>query len=300
MIYGIVLAYDNVQLQINNLVLCSTILNKEMTLIIIYDHQKPSNLIIYEPIIKVEYVAVTSILNYQNILLVKPLLNNATHILLNNSPYHNVIATSLSYLINALNVNNITYLDNEIIQKNAYSSNVLLTYEYEGVLVATIAILESSSLIPTNEYQVFNHSYYLPTTIKVSSIKQDDKLQQADKVIVLGYGLASKANVDEIINNKALKDYAFGASRPVVMSGWMPLNTLIGASNLSIKPSLCITYGIMGAAALVYGIEKSKVIVAVNNNVDALKFNSCNLGVVMDYKLFNQWLVQCQGVDQIV
>ena len=57
---------------------------------------------------------------------------------------------------------------------------------------------------------------------------------------------------------------AFGVTRPVAMNGWAPLDRLVGVSGARSSPGVCLTAGVHGAPAFLWGVERAGFIAAVD------------------------------------
>ncbi|PAT01342.1 hypothetical protein CI105_07120 [Candidatus Izimaplasma bacterium ZiA1] len=192
-----------------------------------------------------------------------------------------------------LNIESIKF-DNETqkfnVIKPIYSGNVLGHY-----IVSDRAVLSftkektSSKLIKVSNVPIIKYIDYTDATTLKDDIVTFEKvvpsgIKDAKFVIVCGYGVGSANNIE------LLKDYAKSVNavicgtKKVIDLGWLPMNTLIGTTGQIISPDICLTIGVSGAAPLLNGIIKSKLIIAINKDKDARIFNYADYGIVGDYK----------------
>jgi len=117
-------------------------------------------------------------------------------------------------------------------------------------------------------------------------------LENANYILVAGRGVKMKEKVDKLHTIAGQLGAELGVSRPVAMSAWAPLNKLIGVSGIMAKPQICITAAVSGAAAFYTGIEKSKLIIAINTDRGAPIIRASDLAIVDDYEKVLDELVQ--------
>lgn len=114
--------------------------------------------------------------------------------------------------------------------------------------------------------------------------ESEQTLERAPFIIAVGRGAGSQAELKRL-EDIALKIGAeLGVSRPVVMNAWAPLNRLIGASGKVVAPEVCLVMAVSGSQPFYYGIEKSKVIIAVNIDKQAPIMKAADVVIVDDYR----------------
>lgn len=112
-------------------------------------------------------------------------------------------------------------------------------------------------------------------------------LAAAKRIVDVGRGLAAETDLDMCRKLAALLDAEVGCSRPVAENNkWMPKANYMGVTGVQVKPDLCFVLGVSGQVQHIAGINKSKVIVAINKDKNAPIFKSADFGLVGDiYKV---------------
>lgn len=113
-------------------------------------------------------------------------------------------------------------------------------------------------------------------------VETDSPLTGADRILVLGNGVGSRETLARMNPVAEALGAQIGATRPVVMNGWLPMARLIGVSGTMVAPSLCIVAGASGTGAFCAGIRQAECIVAINTDPEAPVFETADVGIVDD------------------
>lgn len=134
-------------------------------------------------------------------------------------------------------------------------------------------------------------------------LKEEEEvgLEYCPVVLCAGLGIESKQNMQKLCLLAEKMHAGIGATRPVVLNAWVPMEHLVGVSGQHICPELLFVFGASGCSPFTKGIEKSRIIVAVNTNRDASIFKFCDFGLCEDCgEVIEQLLKKESGTENVI
>ncbi len=120
---------------------------------------------------------------------------------------------------------------------------------------------------------------------KILEFIPDDRVAEAqlpfaDIIVSGGRGMKRQDNFRLIHDLARVLGAEVGASRPVIQAGWVGPERQVGQSGKTVRPRLYIAAGISGAVQHRVGMDKSDVIVAINEDANAPIFDFAHYGIV--------------------
>lgn len=111
-------------------------------------------------------------------------------------------------------------------------------------------------------------------------------LSKAGVIVSAGRGIGKPENLQIIRNLATALKGEYGASRPVVDSGWTDHSRQVGTTGQTVSPKLYVACGISGAIQHLAGMKKSAFIVAINTDKDSPIGEVADVLIVADLKEF--------------
>ncbi len=128
------------------------------------------------------------------------------------------------------------------------------------------------------EIMKVEHLEYLPADYRTVDVTE------ADTVVAAGMGAATGELLPLVSELADLLQGAIGTTRPVVDTGQIPRERMIGQTGKVVSPSVYLALGVSGATHHVGGIQESDTIVSINRDPQASIFRSSDVGLAVDLR----------------
>jgi electron transfer flavoprotein alpha subunit len=76
----------------------------------------------------------------------------------------------------------------------------------------------------------------------------------------------------------------YAATRKVTDRGWMPHSRQVGVTARAIAPDLYVALGMSGNPNHMVGVDRARIVVAVNTDPEAAILSACDVGIVADWR----------------
>ena len=214
-----------------------------------------------------------------------------SHILFPATAYGKNIAPRVAAKLDVAQVSDITkVLAADTFERPIYAGNAIATVQsLDATKVLTVRTTAFDPVASTGGSAAVDTVAAQAASADVhflgSEIARNDRPElTAAKIIVSGgRALGSNEKFMEIMTPLADKlGAAMGASRAAVDAGYAPNDWQVGQTGKIVAPQLYIACGISGAIQHLAGMKDSKVIVAINKDVEAPIFSVADYGLEAD------------------
>ncbi len=219
------------------------------------------------------------------------LASGYSHILFPATVYGKNIAPRVAAKLDVAQVSDITkVLAADTFERPIYAGNAIATVQsLDATKVLTVRTTAFDPAVSTGGSAAVETVAAQAASADVhflgSEIARNDRPElTAAKIIVSGgRALGSNEKFMEVMTPLADKlGAAMGASRAAVDAGYAPNDWQVGQTGKIVAPQLYIACGISGAIQHLAGMKDSKVIVAINKDVEAPIFSVADYGLEAD------------------
>jgi electron transfer flavoprotein alpha subunit len=181
--------------------------------------------------------------------------------------------------------------ENLVIAKSCYDDKIYQNFDFrpERTVVVTVSPgdMDGEKGDRAGELEIVNETIHMEIdrtrTRTLKSIRGDPKrinLEEADLIVAGGKGIGKERTIIEDLAN--ILGASIGGTRPLVDDGTIQFERQIGITGRSVSPKLLITCGISGAREFTAGIEKARLIIAINTDAKAPILKFAHLGAIGD------------------
>ena len=214
-----------------------------------------------------------------------------THVFAGHSAFGKNLMPRVAAMLDVQQISDITTIESEdTFTRPIYAGNALLTVQSSDspkliTIRGTAFPAGAAEGGSASTEEGVDPKSECPTEWVSENLAKSDRpdLATAEKVVSGGRGLKSKEEFDRLMPPLAdALGAAIGASRAAVDSGFADNSLQVGQTGKNVAPQLYLCAGISGAIQHLAGMKDSKVIAAINKDVDAPIFQVADVGLVGD------------------
>ncbi len=214
----------------------------------------------------------------------------ATHLFAAASPRAKAVLPRVAALLDVMQLSEVVRIDSaDTFVRPIYAGSALATLRStDRVKVVTLRVTAFAAAARGSgqaavETMQIDAGPVLSRRVSSASLASGDvDLAGARVVISGGRGMGSAAQFKQLDAVAAKLGAAIGASRAAVDAGYAAPERQVGQTGKIIAPELYIAVGISGAVQHLAGMKDSRVIVAINKDLEAPIFQVADYGVVAD------------------
>lgn len=216
--------------------------------------------------------------------------SNYTHLLFPATAFGKNIAPRVAAKLDVGQISDITkVISPDTFERPIYAGNAIATVQSQDPIKVITVRTTGFDAAPTGGNAPIETPSAQSASADVSFLrseiaKNDRPELTAAKIIVSGgRALGSNEKFMEIMTPLADKlGAAMGASRAAVDAGYAPNDWQVGQTGKIVAPQLYVACGISGAIQHLAGMKDSKVIVAINKDIEAPIFSVADYGLEAD------------------
>jgi electron transfer flavoprotein alpha subunit len=188
-------------------------------------------------------------------------------------------------------ITDVTALDAEVAGNRYYGGVGERGYKVTGAIrVISVDLAVFAEMSPSGSDEVTEIVFKAPVrcveklsteTLPVGGVN----ILKAERVICVGRGFADHDDLALAFEFARKLDGEVGCTRPLTEGvDWMPKNSYIGVSGLSLNPRVYIGIGVSGQMQHMVGCSGATAIIAINKDKGAPIFKQADIGIIADLK----------------
>ena len=140
----------------------------------------------------------------------------------------------------------------------------------EGVMKMEKLSKQKKGLVKSIDVNAYVDAEELAVSVIERHIeKKEVDLKGSNIIVAGGYGVGSKKDFEKLYELAAVLGGEVGASRAAIDAGYEVHNRQIGQTGLTVRPKLYIACGISGQIQHTAGMDKSAMVISINNDPHA-------------------------------